>query len=134
MSEKNPYRCAVIALIFPITDLAQAVAYYRDQLLFSVGFEWADEPDEPMRYAILQNGDVEIHLTHSETASPTNAYVFVDDVSALYEAISARGPTITEPLTDHPWDMREFEVSDPDGNRLVFGEHLSRINETAPTA
>lgn len=55
------------------------------------------------------------------------AYVFVDGVADYYEVVKARGADIREELQDYPWGMREFEVTDFDGNRLIFGEHLSRI-------
>lgn len=122
-----PYKLEVVAPIFPVTDIKRSLAYYTGKLLFTVGFEWADTPEEAIRYAILQNGNCELHLTYRETPHPTVAYFFVDGVKGYYEAVKAKNATITCDIEDHPWEMREFEVTDPDGNRLIFGEHLSRL-------
>ena len=121
------YRLEVAAPVFPVTDVKRALRYYTGALAFDVGFEWADAPDEAVNYVILHNGNCELHVSHSGTARPTVAYFFVDGVAAYHAAVAARGANITCPIEDHPWDMREFEVTDPDGNRLIFGEHLSRI-------
>ena len=125
------YKLEVVAPIFPVTDLQRSVAYYTRSLLFSVGFEWADTDGEPVRYAILQNGNTELHLTAAETSRQVVAYFFVDGVAAYYDAVKAAGAKITCEIEDLPWDMREFEIADPDGNRLIFGQHLSRIDQTA---
>jgi uncharacterized glyoxalase superfamily protein PhnB len=46
--------------------------------------------------------------------------VFVTDVDALYEELKSRGARTSEPK-DYPYGMRDFEVSDLDGNQLSFG-------------
>ncbi len=125
--EPKPYMLEVVAPVFPVTDIKRSLAYYTEKLLFTVGFEWADTPEEDIRYAILQSGNCELHLRYRETPHPTVAYVFVDGVKDYYEAVKTRHATITGEIDDHPWEMREFEVTDPDGNRLIFGEHLSRL-------
>jgi uncharacterized glyoxalase superfamily protein PhnB len=45
--------------------------------------------------------------------------------------VQRAGGRISCPLETQPWDMREFEVTDPDGNRLIFGEHVSRLDGSA---
>ncbi len=47
-----------------------------------------------------------------------------------YEAVRARNATTTCGIEDHLYEKREFEVADPDGNRLIFGEHLSPFEDT----
>ena len=47
--------------------------------------------------------------------------VFVTDVDALYEELKSRGArTLNEPR-DYPYGMRDFDISDLDGNQLCFG-------------
>jgi uncharacterized glyoxalase superfamily protein PhnB len=47
--------------------------------------------------------------------------VFVTDVDALYQELKSRGArTLSEPK-DYDYGMRDFEVSDLDGNQLSFG-------------
>jgi predicted enzyme related to lactoylglutathione lyase len=127
LSDNPPYRCAVVAPVLVVTDLTRAVAHYTDRLLFTTGFEWADSPTEPLRYAIVQNGDIELHLAAAPAPRPTVAYVFVDGIDAYHAAVAPLDPAITAALADQPWEMREFEITDPDGNRIIFGEHMSRI-------
>lgn len=130
MTEPDRYTLEVVAPVFPATDVQRSLEYYTGALLFIVGFEWADAPEEPVNYAILRNGNCELHLAQSETPRPTVAYFFVDGVMEYHETVKARNATITCGIEDHPWEMREFEVADPDGNRLIFGEHVSRLKNT----
>lgn len=51
----------------------------------------------------------------------------MNNIAAYYARVKANGAEVVAPLADQPWDMREFEVADPDGNALIFGEHLSVI-------
>lgn len=131
MSEETDFNLAHVAPVFQVTDLARARFHYTAKLLFSVAFEWSDSDGEPPRYAIVRHGDCELHLTLSTEAHPTVAYVFVDRVKAYYDAVKAKGANITHDIEDQPWEMREFETADPDDNRLIFGEHLSRIDDQA---
>jgi catechol 2,3-dioxygenase-like lactoylglutathione lyase family enzyme len=130
MTAPARYKLEVVAPIFPVTDIKRSLEYYTEALLFVVGFEWADASDEAIRYAVLQSGNCELHLTHSEKPQRAVAYFFVDGVIEYYEAVKARNSNITCEIEDQPWEMREFEVADPDGNRLIFGEHLSRLKDT----
>ncbi|MCV0427259.1 MAG: VOC family protein [Roseibium sp.] len=126
MSDKQSSKLSHIAPVFPVSDIAASIAYYRDRLLFDVLFEWADNDGEPIRYAVLGREDVSLHLTQSDQPRKTTAYCFVDGVDGYYELAKAAGGNITEDIADQPWQMREFETVDPDGNVLLFGEHLDR--------
>jgi uncharacterized glyoxalase superfamily protein PhnB len=45
----------------------------------------------------------------------------VTDVDALYQELKSRGAnTLNEPK-DYPYGMRDFDVTDLDGNQLCFG-------------
>jgi len=131
MTDKTPYKLEVAAPIFPVTDVRRAIAYYTMSLMFEIGFEWSDSDSEPVRYAVLQSGNTELHLTETEAPRETIAYFFVDGVQMYYEEVRRHGAQITREIEDHPWEMREFEVADPDGNLIVFGEHLSRLKPVA---
>lgn len=119
------------APVFSVANAVSARDYYVTCLGYEVHFEWSDPGAEAPRHVILRNGRTELHLTEGTPHRPSVAYVFVNGVEGLYEKIRQTDANITEPLTDFPWQMREFEVSDADGNRLVFGEHLSRIEDAA---
>jgi uncharacterized glyoxalase superfamily protein PhnB len=116
-----------IAPVFQVSNVADAIAYYRDRLLFDVRFEWADADGEPVRYAVLGREDAGLHLTKSESPLSSTAYCFVSGVDGYYTLVKDAGANITSAIADQPWDMREFETVDPGGNVLLFGEHLERV-------
>jgi catechol 2,3-dioxygenase-like lactoylglutathione lyase family enzyme len=130
MSGEKEFSLEVVAPVFPVTDIKRSTTYFTEKLQFTVGFEWADSADEPLSYAILQQDNTELHLTLAKAPNSVVAYFFVNNVQRYYQEVKAKGADITHELGDQPWEMREFEVSDPDGNRIIFGEHLSRIKET----
>jgi len=127
MSNEANYKLEVAAPVFPVTDVTRSLAFYTEKLKFESSFEWADSEDEPINYAILQNGNTELHLTKAETPRDTVAYYFVDGIQEYYETVKQTGVDLASDIADQPWEMREFEVADPDGNRVIFGEHISRI-------
>ena len=62
------------------------------------------------------------------TVSSAPSTVFVDDVDERYATFRSRGlnttqrpesPIHTSPV-DQTWGLREFAVTDPDGNNLCF--------------
>jgi len=53
-----------------------------------------------------------------------DAYVFVDDVDALYAEYAASGVEFTRALANTPWNSREFVVKDCDGRLVAFGMNL----------
>ena len=128
MKPHNHYRFAVAAPIFPVTDMELSVQYFTEKLLFTVAFQWSESDGGPIDYTILQQGDTEIHLTKTAEPTKTAAYFFLEHIAPYYEAVQQTGANIRNVLADQPWEMREFDVTDPDGNVMVFGEHLSRIS------
>ena len=51
----------------------------------------------------------------------------LDGIDAYHAMVTSAGANITEEIQDQPWRMREFETRDPDGNVLLFGEHLDHV-------
>ncbi|WP_299443582.1 VOC family protein [uncultured Rhodospira sp.] len=131
MTEGRAFSLEVVAPVFPVADVVAARDYYTGCLGFDLAFEWSDTDDGPLSYAIVRHGSCQLHLSASTAESRAVAYVFVNGVEAYHDAVQRGGGQITCPLETQPWDMREFEVTDPDGNRLVFGEHVSRLTEGA---
>jgi catechol 2,3-dioxygenase-like lactoylglutathione lyase family enzyme len=107
------------ATIFSVRDLAASVAHYRDVLGFTVTFQYG----EPAFYACLCRDEVAIHLRAGTRWNPGNGAiaVFVKDVDALHAELIARGAKVLKPPQDYDYGMRDFDVTDPDGNQLTFG-------------
>jgi catechol 2,3-dioxygenase-like lactoylglutathione lyase family enzyme len=106
-----------VAPIFPVTDLAAALAYYR-----RLGFrarEWAGGG-----YGFLTFEGAEIHLgVEDPPALPgrrSSAYLFVADADALAQTWRAAGGDVRLP-EDTEWGQHEGVLIDLDGNIIRFG-------------
>ena len=118
MAETRRYQVNGMAAVLYVKDMPKALAYYRDVLGFSVSFTWQDPPI----YVCLCLGDAAIHLNIHAPLGRSIVCIFCTGVDALHDEMAARGANITRPLTNEPYGMREFEVTDPDQHVLVFGQ------------
>lgn len=118
-----------IAPQFFTTDIPRTLAWYKQKLGFDCRGTWQDPPV----YAIVTRDGQAIHLRCAETPQPhpdkyadelLDAYLQVDDASALHAEYAARGVEFTRELGDTPWQTREFVVKDCDGRLLAFGSEL----------
>jgi catechol 2,3-dioxygenase-like lactoylglutathione lyase family enzyme len=100
--------------IFRVVDALAASAWY-ERVGFAVIGEHRFAPDLPL-YLFLRRGDVHLHLSeHTGDAPPGSvAYFYVEDVDAIATEFGVRPER-------QPWDVREIELTDPDGNRLRIG-------------
>ena len=57
------------------------------------------------------------------------ATVEVEDVNAVHKRAVERGLKIVYPLTDEPWGVRRFFVSDPNGVILNVMSHRERTEQ-----
>jgi uncharacterized glyoxalase superfamily protein PhnB len=120
-----------IAPQFFTTDMHATLIYYKDKLGFECVSTWHDPPV----YAIVSRDEHRVHFRCAEAPASNpdkyddellDAYVFVDDVDALYAEYAARGVDFTRTLANTPWHSREFVVKDCDGRLLAFGAHSER--------
>jgi catechol 2,3-dioxygenase-like lactoylglutathione lyase family enzyme len=109
------------ATVFVVTDIAKSADHYRDVLGFTVTFEYG----APTFYVCLCRDEVALHLlAASQTRRrPGNGgiCVFVRDVDAVHAELAARGASIIKPPQNYDYGMRDFDVTDLDGNQLTFG-------------
>ncbi len=111
-----------VAPIFPVSDLAAALAYYR-----GLGFgarEW-----EGGGYGFVTFDGVEIHLgtepdLDTRPGRRSTAYLFVEDADALARAWVAAGADVRLPQ-DTEWGQHEGVLVDPDGNMIRFGSPMN---------
>jgi catechol 2,3-dioxygenase-like lactoylglutathione lyase family enzyme len=120
MTEDNPMMVAA-ATVFVVADIAGSTEHYRDVLGFTVTFQYGT----PTFYVCLCRDEIELHLL---AAGQTNRLpgnggicVFVRDVDAVHAELAARGARIVKPPQDYDYGMRDFDVTDLDGNQLTFG-------------
>ena len=115
--------------ILPARDLHETRSFY-ERLGFRVTGWW---PQEFGGYAIVWKGDITMHFFAFKEVDPAKNYAQcywrVKDVDALYaeckSAFADRSGTgaITK-LEDKDWGMREFAISDPNGNLIRVGQEL----------
>ena len=111
-----------VAPVFPVSDLAAALAYYRE-----LGFrarEWADGG-----YGFVTFDGAEIHLgvepdLGTRAGGRSTAYLFVADADVLARAWRAAGGDVRLP-EDTEWGQHEGTLIDPDGNVIRFGSPVS---------
>ena len=114
--------------IFPVDNPLETATYYRDVLGFDINFQWEDPPT----YVVINRDDaVGIHLVKREdnyqpSQQHVSLFIFTHDVDALYEEYQKSGANITNPLDDRDYGMRDFDVKDPNGFILTFGQGIDR--------
>ncbi len=118
----------IIPLFFT-TEIPTTLHYYNEKLGFACLGTWQDPP----QYAIVARDQHAIHFRCAEPPAPNankyadellDAYIFVDDVDALYAEFAAKGVEVTRTPANMPWHCREFVVKDCDGRLLAFGSNL----------
>ena len=107
--------------IFKVRDLAATLAHYE-----SLGFEtFAYEDGEDYGFADRDGVGLHFASVHGEDPGGGQAYLYVSDADALYEAWSAAGiGGHTMPVNPTPYRLREGAHRDPDGNLIRFGSPM----------
>jgi catechol 2,3-dioxygenase-like lactoylglutathione lyase family enzyme len=108
---------------FVVSDVAAAVAHYRDVLGFRVS-----PAEVPGVFAIVDLAPGQgVHLRRGEAGAGRDMGVYVrqslDELAASAARAQAGGP-IKHPPKDQAWGMREFAVLDLDGHLVRFGADL----------
>ena len=121
MELESSFRQAVPVLC--VRDLDQALAFYA-RLGFRTQARFAD-------YALLSREEVALHLRVpgaeervTAEANPCGAYFYLAGIDAFALSLDSKGVQLLGRPLDQPYGVREFAISDPDGNLLRFGEVL----------
>lgn len=114
-------RFELAAPVLAAADLGATLAFYRDVLGFRVDWTWGT----PVEMAAVSRDGVELHLSAApEGREPprSRVYCFLRGVDRYAAAVRERGGEILHEVADQPYGMRDFDIDDPDGNRICFGE------------
>ena len=114
---------------FLVDDVGATARWYEQELGFHASF-FPKSP--PHAYASLQRDGVELMLLRLEGYRKPDlsaqrpeglwdVYIRIAGVVELYEALRGK-PFVQMPLTKQGYGDTEFEVRDPNGYVLVFGE------------
>jgi catechol 2,3-dioxygenase-like lactoylglutathione lyase family enzyme len=114
---------------FIVSDVQQTIAFYVDKLGFEV---WNRQPDSAPFFAILGRDGAMLFVKSGDARPLPNpqrdpemrwdAYISVTDPDKLAAEFAARGASFSAPLEDTHDGLRGFEITDPDGYVLFFGQ------------
>jgi uncharacterized glyoxalase superfamily protein PhnB len=123
---------------FLVHDLADAVAFYEQQLGFRCDFVYENF------YASVSRDGATIHFkcapkldeerVHRRTGEHLDAYLSVSGVREIHDELVGRGAVVTRSLEERAWGTTDFHVEDPDGYILCFSEGpdaAARMDERA---
>ena len=120
-----------ISPVFLVADVGATARWYRETL----GFAFDHFPEaEPFEWAGMQHGGAQIMLARSpgyakpdlDSLRPDgvwNAYLYVSGLDEFYARIADKAEVRRAPCPQ-PYGLREFEIADPNGYVLVFGERM----------
>ena len=106
---------------FGVKDMQKSTAFYSDKLGFAVVLRSGDN------YTAIGRDLIQIGLVTDKGATRAKSgscYIKTSRVDELYRELKAAGVKITSDLKTQTSNMREFSVTDPDNNVLVFGEYV----------
>ncbi len=121
-SEKSSPQFEAITPRLPVHDVENLLDFYIGKLGFALGWKWG----QPVTtHANVCRDSVSFDLISAPTAIQGTAMAYchvvgVDDYHAELRARSVEASTVE----DRPYGMRDFEVVDPCGNRIAFGQAL----------
>jgi|HubBroStandDraft_1064217.scaffolds.fasta_scaffold09859_1 hypothetical protein len=119
---------------FLVTDVGQTTRWYAQHLGFAVS---TFPKNEPFVFGSMQRDDAEIMLLRQENyvkpeivrpAGVWDAYIRISGVHEFYEWVR-KNLAIQSALAKQPYGMWEFEVRDPNGYLLVFGEYGDDVDQ-----
>lgn len=99
--------------ILPSSDLDRTEAFYA-----RAGFADAGRHDD---YLVLHNGGVEMHFARHDTVTPSTCFLHVTDARKMWKQLRDQGVEGVGDIVDQDYGLREFVLTDPDGNRVRIG-------------
>lgn len=100
----------------PVADVERAQQHYKDALGFQIAWLYPDK-----EIGAVSRGKVAIFFRKKAPPfEPAVHWVFAEDLDASYQEMQRLGANIVEPLEKKPWGLRQFTVSDLDGNLFHF--------------
>lgn len=119
------------ASVFLVSSVTRSAEYYRDALGFRFSRYWG----EPPSFCMVWRDEQCIMLNQIEDAGAIrplrtvngaiwDAYLWVDDVDALFEEFRAAGARVVAEPFLKPYGVKECVIQDPDGYEICFGQEM----------
>jgi catechol 2,3-dioxygenase-like lactoylglutathione lyase family enzyme len=132
--DTQPAITAPVMRLIGVTDVNRSVAFFRDILGFDIG-EREGALEAVCGPARIRLGGEDFGPDNHEQPRPRgSAMLFfeTDDVAAMHAGIRARGGSPSEIEKVNWIKMRVFEIRDPDGHTLWFGQSYDQPVPAAP--
>ncbi len=108
-------------LLQPV-DFERSLRFYAETLGLHVYREWGSGTTRGVVF-FLAGGFLELSGSSGTGASENvSLWLQVRDVDAVGRELDEAGVEMLEPPTDKPWGLREMQIRDPDGLRIVIVE------------
>jgi predicted enzyme related to lactoylglutathione lyase len=110
------------------TDFERSFRFYAETLSLHIYRQWSSASTRGVVF-FLGGGFLELSGSSPTGASESiGLWLQVRDVDAVGHELQEAGVDIIELPTDKPWGLREMQIRDPDGLRIVIVE----VPETHP--
>ncbi|MEL0093605.1 MAG: VOC family protein [Pseudomonadales bacterium] len=113
---------SVVPLIW-VADAESSMTFYCEKLGFRMVNAW--RPDDVLAWCSLTKGTAQLMLQQHDKGRKfqkphgIQLYLICQDLDQVYAEIQARGGAPTD-ISDAFYNMRQFFVTDPDGNHICF--------------
>ena len=109
--------------MLPVGNLDTSIRFYQ-----RLGFAIEQRRDD-WGWAMLRAGDCRLMLDRSINTQPSAVrqsviYLYLDDLASFHRQLKAGGLSVPDTEVTF-YDMQEFRLEDPDGNRLWIGQEKS---------
>jgi len=109
-------------------DVLATVIYYEKVLGFTKHFLYG----EPPVYAGVERDGMLLYITLDLRLAATlkrddlhpDIFIWVADVDQACAEHKSRGAKIFEPVSNRPWDARQYVIEDPNGYRLKIAQPI----------
>jgi catechol 2,3-dioxygenase-like lactoylglutathione lyase family enzyme len=110
----GPEQARTAIPILPCHDLDRAAGFWAH-----LGFV---ETDRYPGYLLLNSGNAELHFSQpGRPCTPGEVFIHVGDAHRLWTRVTEQAVEGIGPIADTDYGLREFLVTDSDGNRIRFG-------------
>jgi predicted enzyme related to lactoylglutathione lyase len=108
-------------LVHP-TDFERSFRFYAQSLALHVYRQWSSGSTRGVVF-FLGGGFLELSGSSPTGASESvGLWLQVRDLDAVGHELKEAGVEIIEPPTDKPWGLREMQIQDPGGLKIVIVE------------
>jgi predicted enzyme related to lactoylglutathione lyase len=103
-------------------DFERSLRFYSESLGLHIYREWGSGSNRGVVF-FLGGGFLELSGSSHTTANENvGLWLQVRDVDAVGDALKETREDVIELPTDKPWGLREMQIRDPDGLRIVIVE------------